>query len=223
MRKSLPSCTVLNSVGSLCSQVRKSCNFNAESPSECLRPGRYNEPASVLDLFPDPQRENAVMSKQKSLAFFQSPVLLGLTLLYYVLFCISKSPFWSIMLQTWGLHAQEHCPSVAMVTQAHPPGTFLRMKSQARALSLHLAHTHPSQWISPRGFLFMSKSWQEPKGPAQLCFIDFIKIPGTHIQFLFIVVSPVPRGELPALDKWAERLSSFTLVLVAKRCRNVVS
>lgn len=37
--------------------------------------------------------ENAVMSKQKSLAFFQSLVLLGLTLLYYVLFCISKSPF----------------------------------------------------------------------------------------------------------------------------------
>lgn len=93
MRKSLPLCTVLNSVGSLCSQVRKSCNFNAESPSECLQPGRYNEQASVLDRFPDPQRENAVMSKQKSLAFFQSLVLLGLTLLYYVLFCISKSPF----------------------------------------------------------------------------------------------------------------------------------
>lgn len=71
----------------------KSCNFNAESPSECLRPGRYNERASVLDHFPDPQRKNAVVSKQKSLAFFQSLVLLGLMLLYYVLFCISKSPF----------------------------------------------------------------------------------------------------------------------------------
>ena len=126
--KSLRSYTVLNSVGSLCSQVRKSCNFNAESPSECRRPGRYNEQASVLDRFPDPQGENAVVSKQKSLAFFQSLVLLGLTLLYYVLFCISKSPFWSIMLQTWGLHAQEHCPSVAMVTQAHPPSAFLQMK-----------------------------------------------------------------------------------------------
>jgi hypothetical protein len=92
MRKSLPLLTVLNSVGSLCSQVRKSCNFNAESPSECLRPGRYNEQGSVLDHFPDPQRKNAVVSKQKSLAFFQSLVLLGLMLLYYVLFCISKSP-----------------------------------------------------------------------------------------------------------------------------------
>lgn len=125
MRKSLPSCTVLNSVGSLCSQVRKSCNFNAESPSECRQPGRYNEQASVLDGFPDPQRENAVMSKQKSLACFQSLVLLGLTLLYYVLFCISKSPFCSRMLQTWGLHAPEHCPSVAMVTHAHPPSALL--------------------------------------------------------------------------------------------------
>lgn len=57
----------------------------------------------------------------------------------------------------------------------------------------------------------------------QLCFIDFIKIPGIHIQFLFIVVSPVPRGEVPALDKWAEKLSSFTLELVGNRCRNVVS
>lgn len=140
MRKSLPSCTVLNSVGSLCSQVRKSCHFNAESPSECRQPGRYNEQASVLDGFPDPQRENAVMSKQKSLAFFQSLVLLGLTLLYYVLFCISKSPpFCSLMLQTWGPHAQEPCPSVAMVTHAHPPSTFLPMQQQARARSSHLA------------------------------------------------------------------------------------
>lgn len=69
----------------------------------------------------------------------------------------------------------------------------------------------------------MSENWQETKGPAQLCFIDFIKILGIHIQFPFIVVSPVPRGELPALDKWAERLSSFSLVLVGNRCRNVVS
>ena len=91
-KKYLRSCTVLNSVGSLCSQVRKSCNFNAESPSECRRPGRYNEQASVLDRFPDPQGENAVVSKQKSLAFFQSLVLLGLTLLYYVLFCILNPP-----------------------------------------------------------------------------------------------------------------------------------
>lgn len=69
----------------------------------------------------------------------------------------------------------------------------------------------------------MSEGWQEPKGPAQLCFIDFIKIPGIHIQFLFIVVSPVPRREVLALDKWAKRLSSFTLELVENRCRNVVS
>lgn len=69
----------------------------------------------------------------------------------------------------------------------------------------------------------MSERWQQPKRPAQLCFIDFIKIPGIRIQFLFIVVSPVPRGELPALDKWAERLSSFTRMLVGNRCRNVVS
>lgn len=170
MRKSLPSCTVLNSVGSLCSQVRKSCNFNAESPSECLRPGRYNEPASVLELFPDPQRENAVMSKQKSLAFFQSPVLLGLTLLYYVLFCISKSPFWSIMLQTWGLHAQEHCPSVAMVTQAHPPSTFLGMKSQAQALSLHLAHTHPPSVNIPSGVSVYEQELARAKGASATVF-----------------------------------------------------
>lgn len=106
----------------------KTLPFNAESPSECRQPGRYNEQASVLDGFPDPQRQNAVMSKQQSLAFFQSLVLLGLTLLYYVLFCISKSPpptFCSTMLQTWGLHAQEQCPSVAMVTHTHRPRTSL--------------------------------------------------------------------------------------------------
>ena len=43
------------------------------------------------------------------------------------------------------------------------------------------------QRLSPRGFLFMSERWQQPKRPAQLCFIDFIKIPGIRIQFLFIV------------------------------------
>lgn len=59
----------------------------------------------------------------------------------------------------------------------------------------------------------------------QLCFTDLIKIPGIHIQFLFVVVSPAPppRGDLAALDKWAERLSSFTRALVGKRCRNAVS
>lgn len=69
----------------------------------------------------------------------------------------------------------------------------------------------------------MSKSWQEPKGPMQLCFIDLVKIPGIHIQFLFVVVSPAPRGDLAALDKWAERLSGFTQALVGRRCRNAVS
>lgn len=69
----------------------------------------------------------------------------------------------------------------------------------------------------------MSERWQQPKRPAQLCFIDFIKIAGIHIQFLFTVDSPVPRGDLLALDKWAERLSSFTWVLVDNRCRNAVS
>lgn len=165
MRKSLPSHTVLNSVGSLYSQVRKSCNFNAESPSECLRPGRYNEQASVLDQFPDPQRENAVVSKQKSLAFFQSQVLLGLMLLYYVLFCISKSPFQSIMLQTWGLHAQEHCPLVAMVTQAHPPSTLLQRKQRAWATSLHLAHTPtPVSEYPLEGFCFCTRVGKSQRG-----------------------------------------------------------
>lgn len=50
-----------------------------------------------------------------------------------------------------------------------------------------------------------------------------IKIPGIHVQFLFIIASPVPRGEPLAIDKQVERLLGFSLVLVGRRCRGVVS
>lgn len=134
------------------------------------------------------------MSKQKSLAFFQSPVLLGLMLLYYVLYSVSKSPFQSIMLQTPGLHALEHCPLVAMATEGHPPNTFLRMKQSWGELK---PGTHLSLWY-PHGVPFMGKRGQRPRGTG-LCFLGLIKHLGSMSGFCLLALH-LCRKVLPTLD-----------------------
>lgn len=127
------------------------------------------------------------------------------------------------MLQTWGLRAQEHCPWVAMVTQAHPPSTFL-----AGALSLHLAHTQPIFPTPPHpreggvwgeGSVYKQKPG-EPKGKCDCALSTLLKYLEYTFSFCSLLLR-LCREELPALDEQPERMLGFSLALVGYKCQYV--